>query len=71
MLTLTIVEELWMQPCGYTQAGNNKGHKYTTDDDCLRDIHEYMSMVELLPGASVDHIIAGGRSRDQQVAEVL
>ena len=35
-------------------------HNYITDDDFLRDLRDYASVLEPRPGASADHIAVGG-----------
>ena len=64
-------EECPMQVWGHGQAGEDKGHNYITDDDFLRDLRDCTSMLNPLPGASSDHITAGGLSANPQVAELL
>lgn len=63
------LKQSWMQSWGHRQVGSNKSHNYITDDDFLRNIRDYTSMVELFPGASTDRITAGGRLESPQVAE--
>ena len=46
-------------------------HNYITDDDFLRDVRNLISVLDPLPGASADHITAGGLSTNPQVAELL
>ena len=64
-------EECPMQVWGHGQAGEDKGHNYITDDDFLRDLRDCTSMLNPLPGASSNHITAGGLSANPQVAELL
>ena len=44
---------------------------YITGDDFLRDLRDYASVWEPLPGASADHIAVGGLSDNPPVAERL
>lgn len=60
-----------MQACEHRQVGDNSGHNYITNANILRNVHDYTSMVELLPGDSTDHITEGRRSEKPQVAEFL
>ena len=46
-------------------------HNYITDDDFLRDLRDYTSVLEPLPGASADQIAVGGLSDNPPVAELL
>ena len=46
-------------------------HNYSTDYDFLRDPRDYTSVLELLPGASADHIVVGGLSNNPPVTELL
>ena len=46
-------------------------HNYITDDDFLRDLRGYTSVLEPIPGASADHIAVGGLSDNPPVAELL
>ena len=46
-------------------------HNCITDDDFLRDLRDYTSVLEPLPGASADHIAVGGVSDNPPVAEPL
>ena len=44
---------------------------YITDDDFLRDLRDYTSVLEPNPGASADHIAVGGLSDNPPAAELL
>ena len=44
-------------------------HNYITEDNVLRDLRDYTSVLEPLPGA--DHIAVGGLSDNPPVAELL
>ena len=44
---------------------------YITDDNFLRDLRDYTSVLEPLPAASADHIALGGLSDNPLVAELL
>ena len=46
-------------------------HNYSTDDDFLRDLRDYTSVLESLLGASADHITVGELSNNPPVAELL
>ena len=46
-------------------------HNYITEDDFLRDLRHYTSVLEPLPGASADYIGVGGLSDNPPVAELL
>ena len=46
-------------------------HNYITDEDFLRHLREYTSVLEPLPGASADHIAVGRLSDNPPVAELL
>ena len=45
-------------------------HNYVTDDVVLRDLRDYTSVLEPIPGASADHITVGGFSDNPPVAEL-
>ena len=47
------------------------GHNYITDDDLLRDLPDYTSVLDTIPGVSADHIAVGGLSDNPPVAELL
>lgn len=47
-LLLRLSKETQMQPCGHGPDDYNKGNNYIIDNDFLRNIHDYTSMVELL-----------------------
>ena len=44
-------------------------HNDITDDDFLRDLHHYTSVLEPLPGPSAEHIALGGLSDNPPVAD--
>ena len=46
-------------------------HNYITDDDFLRDLRDYTSVLEPLPTESTDHMAAGGLSDNPLVTELL
>ena len=46
-------------------------HNYITDDDFLRDLRDYLFVLEPLPAASADHITVGGFSDNLPVAELF
>ena len=46
-------------------------HNYITDDYFLCDLRDYTSVLELIPGASADHIAVGGLSDNPPLAELL
>ena len=46
-------------------------HNYITDEDFLRGLCNYTSILEPLPGASADHIVVDGLSDNPPVAELL
>ena len=50
---------------------DNKGHNYITDDDFLRDLRNYTSVVDHLGSASTDHDTASRRSENTIVVEFL
>ena len=56
---------------GDDQGRDNKGYNYITDDDFLRDLRNYTSMVDHPGSASTDHVTASRRSENILVAEHL
>ena len=58
-------------PPGDDPDRDNKGHNYITDDDFLRDLRNYMSVVDHPGSASTDHVTANRRSENTLVAELL
>ena len=56
--------QLLMQefPPGDDPDRDNKSHNYITDDDFLRDLRSYTSVVDLPGSASTDHVTASQRS---------
>ena len=50
---------------------DNKSHNYITDDDFLRDLRSYTSVVDHPGSASTDHVTASRRSENTLVAELL
>ena len=65
--------QLLMQelPPGDDPDRDNKGHNYITDDDFLRDLRSYTSVVDHPGSASTDHFTASRRSENTLVAELL
>ena len=66
--------QLLMQelPPGDDPDRDNKGHNYITDDDdFLRDLRNYTSVVDHPGSASTDHVTANRRSENTLVAELL
>ena len=63
-----LVQEL---PPGDDPDRDNKGHNYITDDDFLRDLRRYTSVVDHPGSASTDHVTASRRSENTLVAELL
>ena len=58
-------------PPGDDPDRDNKGHNYITDDDFLRDLRSYTSVVDHPGSASTDHVTASRRSENTLVAERL
>lgn len=53
-------------------SNGTDAHSYiVTDDDFLRDLRDYSSVLEPLPSTSADHIAIGELSGKQSVAELL
>ena len=50
---------------------DNKGHNYITDDDFLRDLRSYISVVDHPGSVSTDHATASRRSENTLEAELL
>ena len=65
--------QLLMQelPPGDDPDRSNKGHNYITDDDFLRDLRSYTSVVDHPGSASTDHVTASRRSENTLVAELF
>lgn len=63
--------EYLMKMGGHRQVGDDQGQSYITDNEFLRDLREYTLVLDLLLGASTDHITAGEFSANPQVAELL
>ena len=65
--------QLLMQelPPGDNLDRDNKGHNYITDDDFLRDLRSYTSVVDHPGSASTDHVTARRRSENTLVVELL
>ena len=65
--------QLLMQelPPGDDPDRDNKSHNYITDDDFLRDLCNYTSVVNHPGSASTDHVTANRRSENTLVAELL
>ena len=65
--------QLLMQelPPGDDPDRDNKGHNYITDDDFLRDLCSYTSVVDHPGSASTDHVTASRRSENTLVVELL
>ena len=58
-------------PPGDDPDRDNKGHNYITDDDFLRDLRSYTSVMYHLGSSSTDHVTASRRSENTLVAELL
>ena len=58
-------------PPGDDLDHDNKGHNYITDDDFLRDLRSYTSVVDHPGSASTDDVTASRRSENTLVAELL
>ena len=58
-------------PPGDDPDRDNKGHNYITDDDFLRDLRSYTSVVDHSGSASTDHVTASRRSENTLVGELL
>ena len=58
-------------PPGNDPDRDNKGHNYITDNDFLRDLRSYTSVVDHPGSASTDHVTASRRSENILVAELL
>ena len=58
-------------PPGDDPDRDNKGHNYITDDDFLRDLRSYTSVVDHPGSTSTDHVTASRRSENTLVAELL
>ena len=58
--------QLLMQelPPGDDPDRDNKGHNYITDDDFLRDLRNYTSVVDHPESASTDHVTVSRRSEN-------
>ena len=65
--------QLLMQelPPGDDPDCDSKGHNYITDDDVLRDLRNYKSVVDHPGSASTDHVTANRRSENTLVVELL
>ena len=65
--------QLLMQelPPGDDPDRDNKGHNYITDDEFLRDLRSYTSVVDHPGSASTDHVTASLSSENTLVAELL
>ena len=65
--------QLLMQelPPGDDPDRDNKGHNYITDNDFLRDLRSYTSVVDHPGSAFTDHVAASRRSENTLVAERL
>ena len=65
--------QLLMQelPPGDDLDWDNKDHNYITDDDFLRDLRNYTSVVDPPGSAFIDHVTASRRSENTLVAELL
>ena len=65
--------QLLMQelPPGDDPDRGNKSHNYITDDDFLRSLRSYTSVVDHPGSASTDHVTASRRSENTLVAELL
>ena len=65
--------QLFMQelPPGDDPDRGNNDHNYITDDDFLRDLRSYTSVVDHPGSASTDHVTASRRSENTLVTELL
>ena len=65
--------QLLMQelPPGDDPDRDNKSHNYIIDDNFLRDLRSYTSVVDHPGSASTDHVTASRRSENTLVAELL
>ena len=65
--------QLLMQelPPGGNPDRDNKGHNYITDDDFIRDLRSYTSVVDHPGSASTDHVTASRRSENTSVGEKM
>ena len=55
----------------YTERRHGRSQLHRTDYDFLRDLRDYTSVLEPLPGACADHIAVGGPSDNPSVSELL
>ena len=58
-------------PPGDDPGHDNKGHNYITDDDFLRNLRNYTSLVDHPGSVSTDHVTASRRSENTLVVELL
>ena len=58
-------------PPGDDPDRDNKSHSYITDDDFLRDLRSYTSVVDHPGSASTDNVTASRRSENTLVVELL
>ena len=58
-------------PPGDDPDRDNKGHNYITDDDFLRDLRNYTSVVDHPGSASTDYVTVSRRSESTLVAKFL
>ena len=58
-------------PPGDDRDRDDSGHNYVTDDDFLRDLRNYTSVVDHPGSASTDHVTVTRRSESTLVAELL
>ena len=65
--------QLLMQelPPGDDPDRDNKSPNYITDDDFLRDLRSYTSVIDHLGSASTDNVTGSRRSENTLVAELL
>ena len=59
------------RPPGDDPDRDNKGHNYITDDDFLRDLRSYTSVVDHPGSASTDQVTASRRPENTLVAELF
>ena len=54
----------------YSAERGMDDHNYITDDDFLRDLRDYTSVLEPLPGASAEHIAVSRLSDNPMMADL-
>lgn len=58
-------------PWNLRRDNDLQDYKYVTDDDIIRDIRDYTSVVPPLSEATIDHITAGTLPNNPKMAELL